>query len=369
MLTEHLRWPKKMAVTVLRCFDIERGVNLKRKFIIRSAAVLVGAAILAASPMSVAGVMTTISAEAATFDYHAVFDATYYAAAYPDVVAAIGTDAELLYQHYVNSGMLEGRQPSAAFNAQIYMSNYEDLQAIYGNNIAAYVQHYILAGQAEGRVADHLLAGKSLVDFNALTTTTTTTTSTVDLSAWNLVLVNHDNPISTEYAPEVSLCADGEYMHKDVTPIVQQMIADAKAQGINLYLVSGYRSASRQTYLYNRKVKYYKNLGYSQSESERLAATVVNPPGQSEHQTGLCMDITDSSYVSLTEDQENTAGYKWVYEHCAEYGFILRYPKDKEDVTGVIYEPWHFRYVGVEAATEIMSRGITLEEYVAENSL
>ena len=356
-----------MAVTGLRCFDIERGVILKRKKLIQTAVAIVGAAIFAAAaPMSVAGTLTTIEAKAAAFDYHAVFDATYYAAAYPDVAAVVGTDAEALYQHYVNSGMLEGRQPSASFNAQIYMSNYEDLQAVYGNNIAAYVQHYILVGKGEGRIADHLIPGKTLVSFDGLGASTVTT---VDLSAWNLILVNHENPISTAYTPEVTLCANGEYMHKDVTPIVQQMIADAKAQGVSLYLVSGYRSASRQTYLYNRKVNYYKNLGYGQEESEKLAATVVNPPGQSEHQTGLCMDITDASYTSLTEDQENTKGYKWLYEHCAEYGFILRYPKDKENVTGVIYEPWHFRYVGVEAATEIMSRGITFEEYVAEHSL
>lgn len=342
-----------------------------RKKLIKIAAAVVSAAILAAAtPMSSFGVLTGAQVEAAAFDYHMVFDATFYAQAYPDVVAAIGTDAESLYQHYVNSGMLEGRQPSALFNAQIYMSNYEDLQAVYGNNIAAYVQHYILVGSAEGRVADHLLSGKSLVSFDALTATGVTPASTsVDLSAWNLVLVNHEHPISTAYAPEVTLCANGEYMHKDVTPIVKQMIADAKAQGINLYLVSGYRSSSRQTYLYNRKVNYYKRLGYSQADSEYLAATVVNPPGQSEHQTGLCMDITDAGYTSLTEDQENTAGYKWVLEHCAEYGFILRYPKGREDVTGIIYEPWHFRYVGVDAATEIMSRGITLEEYIAENSL
>ena len=356
-----------MAVTDLRCFDIERGVILKRKKLIQMAVAIVGTAIFAATvPMSAAGTLAAIEAQAAAFDYHAVFDATFYATAYPDVAAVVGSDAEALYQHYVTSGMLEGRQPSASFNVQIYMSNYADLQAVYGNNIPAYVQHYILVGMGEGRIADHLIPGKSLVSFESLGTSTV---KNVDLSAWNLVLVNHENPISTSYAPEVTLCANGEYMHKDVTPIVQQMIADAKAQGVNLFLASGYRSASRQTYLYNRKVNYYKGLGYGQEESERLAATVVNPPGQSEHQTGLCMDITDASYVSLTENQENTAGYKWLYQHCAEYGFILRYPKDKENVTGVIYEPWHFRYVGVEAATEIMSRGITFEEYVAENSL
>lgn len=346
----------------------KRGASLKKKIIVRLVVAAIGGAVVVATPYtSFDENLTTINAQAATFDYHTVFDATYYATSNPDVVAALGNDSEVLYQHYVANGMLEGRQPSASFNVQIYMSNYEDLQAVYGNNIASYVQHYILTGKSEGRIADHLLSGKSLVSFDTLTNVITNEEK-VDLSAWNLILVNHDNSISTSYIPEVTLCANGEYMHAKVTPIVKQMIADAKAQGVNLYLASGYRSASRQTYLYNRKVTYYKNKGYNQSESERLAATVVNPPGQSEHQTGLCMDITDASYVSLTEDQENTAGYKWLLEHCAEYGFILRYPKNKEDVTGVIYEPWHFRYVGVEAATQIMSRGITLEEYIAENS-
>ena len=105
-----------------------------RKKLLKIAAAVVSAAILAAAtPMSNVGLVTDSMVEAAAFDYHMVFDATFYAQAYPDVVAAIGTDAEILYQHYVNSGMLEGRQPSALFNAQIYMSNYADLQAVYGS--------------------------------------------------------------------------------------------------------------------------------------------------------------------------------------------------------------------------------------------
>lgn len=315
---------------------------------------------------SLAGTQMDHVQAAEAFDYHAIFDAAYYAANNADVAAVYGNDAAALYNHFVTAGMLEGRQPSASFNVKIYMSNYADLQSVYGNNIAGYCQHYISSGMAEGRVANALLPGKKLIDFPQ--STGAASQSGVDLTAWNLVLVNHTNGISTSYVPNVAYVADGEYLRSEVAPIVQQMIADAKAQGINLSLISGYRSASRQTVLYKRKVAYYRNLGYTQANAEAAAATVVNPPGYSEHQTGLCMDITDASYQSLTEGQETTAGYQWLLAHCAEYGFVLRYPQGKEAVTGVIYEPWHFRYVGTEAATEIMSQGITLEEYVANHS-
>jgi len=312
---------------------------------------------------------------AETFDYSAIFDANFYAANNSDVAIAYGNDAILMYNHFITTGMYEGRQPSASFNVQIYMSNYDDLRAAYGSDIASYYKHYITLGMSEGRVANTLLDGKTLLSFDELSSSNDSSSndasssdSSVDLSAWNLILVNHYNGLSTDYVPDVTLVANGQYMHVNVAGIVKQMIADAKSEGVNLTLVSGYRSASRQTYLYNRKVNYYVGLGYSKSEALTKAASVVNPPGYSEHQTGLCMDITDSSYVSLTENQENTKGYKWLYANCYKYGFILRYPKDKENITEVIYEPWHFRYVGVEAATYIMSNNLTLEEYIAMNS-
>ena len=91
----------------------------------------------------------------------------------------------------------------------------------------------------------------------------------------------------------------------------------------------------------------------------------VARPGTSEHQTGLAVDIVDTSYQILDEGQENTPVQQWLMAHCAEYGFILRYPTDKSEITGVGYEPWHYRYVGVEAAREIMANGLCLEEYLA----
>ena len=117
--------------------------------------------------------------------------------------------------------------------------------------------------------------------------------------------------------------------------------------------------------LYNQ----YINKGYSREKAKELAAQYVAPPGTSEHLTGLAVDLISpdwyNTHSSLTSDFENTKQFAWLYAHCAEYGFILRYPKDKVAITGYSYEPWHYRYVGVEAAKEIMSKKICLEEYVA----
>ena len=100
------------------------------------------------------------------------------------------------------------------------------------------------------------------------------------------------------------------------------------------------------------------------AELEAAAARIVNRPGTSEHQLGLCADITDKFYEVKTQDLEKTALYQWMYAHCQDYGFILRYPADKQDITGVMYEPWHFRYVGKEAAAYIMENGLCLEEFL-----
>ena len=184
--------------------------------------------------------------------------------------------------------------------------------------------------------------------------------------SWNLLLVNPWNPITDEYINSVNLVkyATNKEIDARVLESLQQMIRDGKAY--KLSAASLYRPVSLQITLYERKVKYYKDRGYKQAEAERLAATVVARPYTSEHHTGMAVDILGSGYSSLEESFEKTPAFKWLKEHCAEYGFILRYPKEKEDITGVIYEPWHYRYVGVEAATEIMSRGLTLEEYLAE---
>lgn len=187
----------------------------------------------------------------------------------------------------------------------------------------------------------------------------------IDLSSWEFVLVNATNPLTKDFAPEIGTI-EGLQLDARIIPAMQDFVAAARAEGLNVFLSSGYRSYNDQSYLYNRKI----GQGYSPEQ----AATIVAPPGTSEHQSGLACDITDRYYELKDSSLENTATYIWMSEHCHEYGFIVRYPKDKSgltteeaktSVTGIIYEPWHFRYVGVEAATYIMENGLCLEEFIA----
>jgi len=186
----------------------------------------------------------------------------------------------------------------------------------------------------------------------------------IDITSWEYVLVNASNNIG-DYAPQTEKL-EGQELDSRIIPAMKEFVAAARAQGLNVYLSSGYRDYNTQSYLYNRKI----GQGYSAED----AARIVAPPGTSEHQTGLACDITDRYYELKDSSLENTATYQWMSQHCHEYGFIVRYPKDKsgmttadaaDSVTGIIYEPWHFRYVGVEAATYIMENGLCLEEFVA----
>ena len=177
----------------------------------------------------------------------------------------------------------------------------------------------------------------------------------VDLTSWELRVANLENNIG-EYAPELEIIENNQSFDTRAAQPLRDFIATARAEGLSVYLSSTYRDYATQNYLYNRKVAQY---------GEEVAKTIVAPPGTSEHQLGLSADITDRYYEFKDSSLENTELYKWMSAHCQEYGFIVRYPKDKEDVTGIIYEPWHFRYVGVEAATYIMEHGLCLEEFVA----
>lgn len=177
----------------------------------------------------------------------------------------------------------------------------------------------------------------------------------IDITSWEYTLVNADNNIG-EYAPELVDIENGQKFDTRAADALKEFMAAASAEGLNVYLSSTYRDYATQEYLYNRKVSQY---------GETVAKTIVAPPGTSEHQLGLAADITDQYYESKNESLENTDLFQWMSAHCAEYGFIVRYPKDKTDVTGIMYEPWHFRYVGVEAATYIMDNGLCLEEFVA----
>ena len=143
------------------------------------------------------------------------------------------------------------------------------------------------------------------------------------------------------------------------------MQAAAAKDGVDVRMQSGYRSVKYQTTLYNNKTQYYRNQGLSEAAAKAKAATIVNPPGYSEHNCGLAADLNSPEHTSLDTGFEKTAAFRWLSEHAVEYGFILRYPKEAEAVTEITYEPWHWRYVGPENAAIIKQSGLCLEDAVA----
>lgn len=185
-----------------------------------------------------------------------------------------------------------------------------------------------------------------------------------NLSDWKLLLVNDWNGMPSNYESTVSFVSAGRNQTVDsrILEDLQAMLTAGSAYGIGVQ--SGYRSAEHQGTLYWRQVQYRRNNGQSELAAQKAAGQVVKRPGYSEHNTGLAVDLGGSGNFNLDESFENTAAFKWLYENCADYGFILRFPKGKEDVTGVIYESWHYRYVGKETAREIMDNNLCLEEYL-----
>ncbi|MDD6188274.1 MAG: M15 family metallopeptidase [Clostridiales bacterium] len=182
---------------------------------------------------------------------------------------------------------------------------------------------------------------------------------------WNLVLVNKDNSLAEDFqVPELTQLQNGHAIDSRAYPALQSMMDAARAEGLQPVICSSFRTWDKQDELFYRKVPYYLDQGYSQEEAEEKAAFWVARPGTSEHQLGLAVDIVDINYQLLDENQESTAVQQWLMNHCMEYGFILRYPTSKSEITGVGYEPWHYRYVGIEAAKEISEQGLCLEEYL-----
>lgn len=183
---------------------------------------------------------------------------------------------------------------------------------------------------------------------------------------WYLMLVNQSHPMEDGYVPELANIDDSHQVDARVLEPLQNMLKAASDEGYSLYVCSAYRSVDRQKELFNESMIDYVNQGMAYYEAAIETAKSIAWPGESEHATGLAMDIVSSDYAGLDEKQGETDDQKWLMEHCYEYGFILRYPKDKSEDTGIIYEPWHYRYVGVEAALAIRDQGVTLEEYLNE---
>lgn len=187
-------------------------------------------------------------------------------------------------------------------------------------------------------------------------------------ASWNLTLVNAENPLSGDFSVlvrSVKGYSDREFDQRAADEL-EAMLADAEAAGNKLYLVSSYRSVKRQAALYQRKVNWYLEKGYAPELARTEATKWVAAPGTSEHNLGLAADIVSAtwygSHDDLTEEFETTPEFAWLSAHCTQYGFVLRYPKGKTALTGVEYEPWHYRYVGREAAEYLTQNGLCLEE-------
>lgn len=187
----------------------------------------------------------------------------------------------------------------------------------------------------------------------------------VNSEKWNLLLVNQDYILPENFTVKTAeVKGGGQSLDYRVVPYYNDMVTAAQADGISLIPVSGYRSRERQHNNFERKIKYYTDLGYGKAEATRIASEIVLMPGTSEHNAGLAMDFGTNGNYTLDENFAKTDAFKWLSEHAADYGFILRYESDTKHITKITYEPWHWRYVGVKAAKEIKASGVTLEEYL-----
>lgn len=180
-----------------------------------------------------------------------------------------------------------------------------------------------------------------------------------------LLLVNPWTPLPEDFLPgELVPVQNDQAVDARAYPDLQDMLGDMSQAGLSPLICSSYRSQERQQELYDNKVQRVMDEGVSLEAAQAEAARWVARPGTSEHQTGLAVDIVSLSNQMLDETQESTPEFQWLAENAWKYGFILRYPNDKSEKTGIAYEPWHFRFVGKEAAAEIHDLGLCLEEYL-----
>ena len=184
-----------------------------------------------------------------------------------------------------------------------------------------------------------------------------------------MVLVNHANKMPDNYTFDTKECGSSTSVNKTLQTVACDaflaMQKAAAADGVTVWMQSGYRSVSYQKKLYDNKTQYYRNKGLSEAAAREKAAAIVNPPGCSEHNCGLAADLNSPEHTTLDTGFADTAAFRWLCENAEQYGFILRYPKEAESVTGITYEPWHWRYVGPENAALLNQSGLCLEDAIA----
>ena len=184
-----------------------------------------------------------------------------------------------------------------------------------------------------------------------------------------MILVNRTHRITEDYPVETKECGSATAINKtlqtEAAEAFLSMQAAAARDGVDVRMQSGYRSVSYQKKLYDNKTQYYRDKGLSEAAAREKAAAIVNPPGCSEHNCGLAADLNSPEHTTLDTGFADTAAFRWLCENAEQYGFILRYPKEAESVTGITYEPWHWRYVGAENAALLNRSGLCLEDAVA----
>ena len=184
-----------------------------------------------------------------------------------------------------------------------------------------------------------------------------------------MILVSRTHPITKDYPVETKECGSATAINKtlqtEAADAFLSMQAAAAKDGVDVRMQSGYRSVSYQKKLYDNKTQYYRDKGLSEAAAREKAAVIVNPPGCSEHNCGLAADLNSPEHTTLDTGFADTAAFRWLCENAEQYGFILRYPKEAESVTGITYEPWHWRYVGAENAALLNQSGLCLEDAVA----
>lgn len=186
----------------------------------------------------------------------------------------------------------------------------------------------------------------------------------VNLDDWNYILVNELHPLSRDFEPQIVKTYDGQRVDERIKEALETMIDDAKKDGMNLLICSSYRDYKKQDSLMDKSIAKYVSRGMTYTEAFFKTKEQIALTGASEHHTGLAVDIVGKSHQSLDSAQADTKEAKWLNEHAVEYGFILRYPEDKEEQTMIYFESWHYRYVGKEAAAFMKEHNLCLEEFV-----